>query len=59
MMALKLLEFKIEISYNIKIANFIDATLNLIDNSYKVFLKTDQYPCYINVNLNHSNAIMK
>ena len=58
----KLLRFKIEISSDIKIANFLDVTQNLSDNSYKPFLKTDQYPSYINVNSNHPNhpnAIIK
>ena len=42
--AFKSLGFKIEISSNTKIANFLDVTLNLSDNTYKPFLKTDQYP---------------
>ena len=42
--AFKLLGFKTEISSNIKRANFLDVTLNLKDNTYKPFLKTDQYP---------------
>ena len=33
-------------------------TLNLSNNSYKPFLKTDQYPSHINVNWNHSKAII-
>ena len=55
----KLLGFKIEISSDIEIANFLDVTLNLSDNTYKPFLKTDQYPSYINVKSNHANAIIK
>ena len=58
----KILRFKIDISSDIKIANFLDVTQNLSDNSYKPFLKTDQYPSYINVNSNHPNhpnAIIK
>ena len=57
--AFKFLGFKIEVSSNIKIANFLDVTLNLLDNTYKPFLKTDQYPSYINVNSNHPKAIIK
>ena len=57
--AFNLLGFKIEISSNIKIANFLEVTLNLLDSTYKPFLKTDQYPSYINVNSNHPDAIIK
>ena len=57
--AFKFLEFKIKISSNIKATNFLDVTLNLSDNSYRPFLKTDQYPSYINVNSNHPNSIIK
>ena len=32
---------------------------NLSNNSYKPFLKTDQYPSYINVNSNHPKTIIK
>ena len=34
-------------------------TLNLSNNTYKPFLKTDQYPSYINVNSNHPKTIIK
>ena len=51
--------FKIEISSNIKIANFLDLTLNLSYNSYRPFLKMNQYPSYINVNSNHPSSIIK
>ena len=40
--AFKSFGFKIEISSNIKIANFPDVILNLSDSTYKPFLKTDQ-----------------
>ena len=33
--------------------------LDLSNNSYKPFLKTDQYPSYINVNSNHPKTIIK
>ena len=55
----KLSGFKIEISSNIKVANVLDVTLNLSDNSCRLFLKTDPYPSYINVNFNHPNSIIK
>ena len=55
----KFFGFKMEISSNIKVANFLDVTLNLFDNSYRPFLKTDEYPPYIYVNSNHPNSIIK
>ena len=57
--AFKSLGFRIEFFSNIKIANFLDVTLNLSDSTYQPFLKTDQYPSYINVNSDHLNAIIK
>ena len=59
MRAFKFLRIKIEISSNIKIANFLDVTLNLSEKSYMPFLKTDQYPFYINVNSNPPNYLIK
>ena len=53
--AFKSLGLKIEVSSN-KIANFLDVTLNLLDNTYKSFLKMDHYPSNINVNSNHPKA---
>ena len=55
----RFLGFVIEISSNIKIANFLEVTLNLSDNSYRPFLKTNQYPSYIDVNPNHPSSIIK
>ena len=57
--AFKLLGFKIEISSNIKIVNFLDVTLDLSNNTYKPFIKIDQSPSYININSNHPKAIIK
>ena len=34
-------------------------TLDLSNNTYKLFIKTDQYPSYINVNSNYSLTIIK
>ena len=51
--------FKIEISSNIKIVNFLDVTLDLSNNSYKPFIKPNQNPSYINVNSNHPKNIIK
>ena len=50
---------KIEISSNFKIVNFLDVTLNLNDNSYKPFSKTNAIPTYINVSSNHPASIVK
>ena len=57
--AFKFLGFKIEISSNIKIVNFLDVTLDLSNNSYKPFIKTNQNPSYININSNHPKNIIK
>ena len=51
--------FKIEISSNIKIVNFLDVTLDLSNNSYKSFIKSNQNRSYINVNSNHPKNIIK
>ena len=39
--AFKLLGFKIEVSSNNKIVNFLDVTLDFSNNTYKLFIKTD------------------
>ena len=57
--AFKFLGFKIEVSSNNKIVNFLDVTLDLSNNTYKLFIKTDQHPLYINVNSNHPKTIIK
>ena len=57
--AFKFLGFRIEILPNIKIVNFLDVTLDLSNNSYKPFIKTNQNPSYINVNSNHPKNIIK
>ena len=57
--AFKFFGFKIEISSKIKIANFLGVTFHPSDNSYRLFLKTNQYPSYINVNSNHPSSIIK
>ena len=57
--AFKFLGFKIDVSSNNKIVNFLDVTLDLSNNSYKPFIKTDQHPSYINVNSNHLKTIIK
>ena len=57
--AFKFWGFKIEISSNIKIVNFLDVTLDLSNNSYKPFIKTNQNPSYIDINSNHPKNIIK
>ena len=56
--ALKFFWFKKKYS-DIEVANFLDVKLNLSDNTYRQFLKTEQYPSYINVNSDHSNSLIK
>ena len=50
---------KIKISSNFKIVNFFAITLNLNDNSYKLFSKINTIPTYINVSSNHTTSIIK
>ena len=57
--AFKFLGFKTEVSSNNRIVNFLDVTLDLSNNTYKPLIKTDQYPSYINVDLNHPKTIIK
>ena len=40
--AFKFLGFKIEVSSNNKIVNFLDVTPDLSNNTYKLFIKTEQ-----------------
>ena len=55
----KLLGFKIEIMFNLKVVNFLDITFNLPENSFKPFLKDKQIPSYINVNSNQPRSIIR
>ena len=57
--AFTFLGFKIKVSSNYKIVNFLDVTLDLSNNSNKLFIKTDQHPSHINVYSNHSKTIIK
>ena len=50
---------KIEISSNLKIVNFLDLALNLNENSYKLFRKTNAIPTYINFSTNHPASIVQ
>ena len=55
--AFKYMGFKIEISCNFRIVNFLDVTLSLNDNSYKPLNKTIQ--TYINFSSNHLTSTVK
>ena len=57
--AFKYMGLEIEISSNLKIVNFLDVTLNLNDDYYKPFSKTNGIPTYINVSSNHPASIVK
>ena len=50
---------KIKISSNLKIVNFGDATLNLNENSCKLFSKANAILTYIGVSSNHTASIVK
>ena len=43
----------------LKIVNFLDVTLNLNNNSYKPFSKTNAIPTYIHISSNHPASIVK
>ena len=47
------LGLNIEISSNMKIVNFLDVTFNLNGTTFKLFIKNNQIPTYINFNSNH------
>ena len=57
--AFKILGFKIEVSSDNKIVNFLDVTLDLSNNSYKPLTKTNQNPSYININSYHPKNTIK
>ena len=44
---------------NIKVANFLDLTLNLSTGKYEPYNKSDNKPLYINVKSNHLPNIIK
>ena len=56
--AFKYMELKIEVISKCEIINYLNVTLNLNDNSYKPFSKTNSVPTYINVCSNHSKPII-
>ena len=55
----KNLGFKSEVSSNLKIANFLDITFDLYNNSNNPFNKNNDIPSYVNVNSNHPKCIIK
>lgn len=57
--AFKLLGFRIEISSEPKIVDYLDITLNLTNNTFKLYHKDNETPTYINVNSNHFKTIVK
>ena len=50
---------RIEIYSNFKRVNSLNVTLNLSNNSYKLFSKSNAIPTYTNVNSNHPASIVK
>ena len=51
--------FKIDIETNLKIADLLDVTFNLINGSYKPYKKPNNTLLYINKNSNHPPQIIK
>ena len=49
---------RIEISSNLKIVNLLDVSLNISNNSYKPFSKSNAIPTY-NVNSTHPASLVK
>ena len=47
------------IQTNLKIANFLDVTFNLLDGTYKPYKKPNDNPLYINISSNHPSNIIK
>ena len=50
---------KITIQANLKIVNFLDATFNLNDGTFRPYKKPNDTPLYINVDSNHPPNIIK
>ena len=49
----------VTIQMNLKIANFLDVTLNLSDRKYYPYRKPNDQPMYINRHSNHPKSIIK
>ena len=50
---------KIKVEINMRTVDFLDTTLNLIDNSYKPYRKPNDTPLYIHKQSNHPPNILK
>ena len=55
----KLLGLRIEIASNLEIIDFLDVTLNLDNDTFKPFSKSNSSPTYINIDSNHPRSILK
>ena len=53
------LGLKITVQYNLKVADFLDVTLNLNNGKYYPFRKPDNQPVYINARSNHPPSMIK
>ena len=49
----------ITIETNIRVENFLDTTIDLINNIYKPYHKPNDNPVYINKNLNHPPTVLQ
>ena len=51
--------FKIKIKTNLQIVDFLDVTLNLLDETYKPYKKPNDQLLYVNTASNHPPQIIK
>ena len=51
--------FKIEIKTNLHIVDFLDATFNLLDGTYKPYKNPNDQLLYVNTSSNHPSQIIK
>lgn len=50
---------KVKININLKIVDFIDVTLALVNNAFQPYMKTNANPTYICPNSNHPPSVIK
>ncbi len=50
---------KIKVDINMQTVDFLDTTLNIIDNSYKPYRKPNDTPLYVHKHSNHPPSIIK
>ena len=55
----KHLGFRVDVTSNIKVVNYLDVTFNLKDDSYRPYSKDTGDPTYINTKSNHPRSIIK